>query len=106
MQQQQQQQGALAASTPAKGAPAKAPSEAPLTYPPGSPAVPGSAGEDPIKLIQTMIHEAHYALTQDIERIMGEHENKLRQQIKSVLRRHAAGIDPNGPSPLDRPAGS
>lgn len=122
---------AAARVTPSKGT--STPAEAPLTYPPGSPVVGGSDPDnDPIKLIQTMIHEAHYALTQvaakppppplarrcrspllplpapyrpppaahhplllaqDMDRLMAEHENKLRSQIKQVLRRHAAGID-------------
>ena len=76
---------------------------APLTYPPSSPVVSDAAGfgEDPIKLIQTMIHEAHYALTMEVEKLMVDHENKLRLQIKQVLRRHASGVDLR-PSPLDQ----
>ena len=53
-------------------------------------AAPGQT-EDPIKIIQTMIHEAHYSLTMEVEKLMVDHENKLRLQIKQVLRRHAAG---------------
>ena len=115
-QQQQQQQHALAekagAATPGKSgggnAPAQAaestPAAAALTYPPTpTPAAAGAAAaassgggsssEDPIKLIQTMIHEAHYSLTKEVEKLMIDHENKLRLQIKGVLRRHASGID-------------
>ena len=116
LRQQQQQQHALAekagAATPGKSgggnAPAQAaestPAAAALTYPPTpTPAAAaaaaaassggGSSSEDPIKLIQTMIHEAHYSLTKEVEKLMIDHENKLRLQIKGVLRRHASGID-------------
>lgn len=75
----------------------------PLTYPPGSPLVTdGKPSEDPIKLIQTMIHESHYELSRDIEKLMIEHENKLRQRIKSVLRQHAAGVVDLRITPLDQ----
>jgi len=40
-----------------------------------------------------MIHDAHYSLTKEVEKLMVEHENKLRLQIKQVLRRHASGVD-------------
>ena len=76
----------------------------PLTYPPGSPVVAsyGDATNDPIKIIQTMIHESHYELTRDVERIMLEHESKLRTQIKKVLRQHATGLVDLRTSPLDQ----
>ena len=62
----------------------------------------GKPSEDPIKLIQTMIHESHYELSRDIEKLMIEHENKLRQRIKSVLRQHAAGVVDLRITPLDQ----
>ena len=79
------------------------PSRHTSTYPPGSPLVTdGKPSEDPIKLIQTMIHESHYELSRDIEKLMIEHENKLRQRIKSVLRQHAAGVVDLRITPLDQ----
>ena len=100
-------------ATPAKGGDdagaAGATDDAPLTFPPSpSPLVDGgggggnSLGEDPIKLIQTMIHEAHYALTMEVEKLVVDHENKLRLQIKQVLRRHASGVDAHGPTALEQ----
>jgi len=115
LRQQQQQAAAQAKSTPTRPAKPATDGEptpggvAPLTYPPSSPvasAAPGAAsvggGEDPIKLIQAMIHEAHYALTLEVEKLMVDHENKLRLQIKQVLRRHASGIDARGSTPLEQ----
>ena len=43
-------------------------------------------------MIQSMIHEAHYSLTMEVEKLMVEHENRLRLQIKQVLRRYASGV--------------
>jgi len=116
MQQQQQQtaqqQGDSAKATPlrptGKGAaeaatPAAGDSANPLTFPPGSPVVTGGKGtDDPIKKIQEMIHESHYELTRDIERMMVDHENKLRTRIKQVLRQHAASVADLRSSPLDQ----
>ena len=77
--------------------------EPPLTYPPGSPVMSGgSKNEDPIKKIQEMIHESHYELTRDIERMMVDHENALRSRIKAVLRQHAASVVDLRNSPLDQ----
>jgi len=60
---------------------------------PGGDAVPKErASEDAIRIIQTLIHESHFALTTDMEVLMARHENKLRMQIKDVLRRHAEGV--------------
>jgi len=50
------------------------------------------ASEDAIRVIQTLIHESHFAMTTDMEALMASHENKLRMQIKDVLRRHAEGV--------------
>ena len=47
--------------------------------------------EDPIKMVQIMIHDSHYSLTCELEKLMIEHEHKLRLQIKLVLRAHAGG---------------
>jgi uncharacterized protein YajQ (UPF0234 family) len=58
--------------------------------------------QDPIKLIQTMIHESHYKLTEEVEDLLMRYENKLRQDIKEVLRRHAAGLDLRVDTPLDQ----
>ena len=75
----------------------------PLTYPPGSPVVAGGKpNEDPIKMIQTMIHESHYELSRALERLMLDHENQLRTRIKAVLRAHAAGVVDLRSSPLDQ----
>jgi len=90
--------GAAVAATPAAGDSAN-----PLTFPPGSPVVTGGKGtDDPIKKIQEMIHESHYELTRDIERMMVDHENKLRTRIKQVLRQHAASVADLRSSPLDQ----
>ena len=124
---QQQQQVAAAGPAPApapdsaqapaaKETPQRAGSDkggaegvAPLTYPPSLPVVSDAAGfgEDPIKLIQTMIHEAHYALTMEVEKLMVDHENKLRLQVKQVLKRHASGMEEsaNRATPLDQQRG-
>jgi hypothetical protein len=48
-----------------------------------------------------MIHESHYKLSEEVEQLLVHYENKLRSDIKDVLRRHAAGIDLR-PSPLDQ----
>jgi hypothetical protein len=112
-QQQQAQEAQAAKGTPVRPAgkdAADGETPAPLTFPPSSPA-PGSngpVGEDPIKLIQTMIHDAHYSLTKEVEKLMVEHENKLRLQIKQVLRRHASGVVDARSTPLEqlRPAPS
>jgi len=56
--------------------------------------------EDPIKVIQSLIHESNYKLLEEIDEVLANHEDKLRAQIKDVLRRHAAGIDLR-PTPLD-----
>lgn len=88
----------------ASGEPGETPGgEPPLTYPPGSPVMSGGAkNEDPIKKIQEMIHEAHYELTRDIERMMVDHENQLRTRIKAVLRQHAASVVDLRNTPLDQ----
>ena len=51
-----------------------------------------------------MIHEAHYSLTMEVEKLMVDHENKLRLQIKQVLKRHAAGVKQSAhhPTPLEQ----
>merc|ERR1719453_2018279 len=77
-----------------KGAATGGPSPAPS--PPPEPSG-GAAGkpdhEDPIKVIQSIIHESNYLLLAEIDELLERHENKLRVQVKDVLRRHAAGID-------------
>lgn len=85
-----------APSTPKKeGASAQPPT-------PGSVAAKKEEAEkkDPIKIIQTIIHESNYQLLAEIDELLERHENKLRAQVKDVLRRHAAGIDER-PTPLD-----
>jgi len=56
--------------------------------------------EDPIKAIQILIHESHMRLTEEVEHVLVKYENDLREQIKDVLRKHAAGIDKHT-TPLD-----
>ena len=106
-QQQQQQQAASDAklatperrSSEAGGADADG---AALTFPPSSPSPFGDGvGEDPIKLIQALIHEAHYNLVQDVEKLMLDHENKLRGQIKGILKTYTSGADVRS-TPLDQ----
>ena len=85
-----------APSTPKKdGAPAQPPT-------PGSVTAKKEEAEkkDPIKVIQTIIHESNYQLLAEIDELLERHENKLRVQVKDVLRRYAAGIDER-PTPLD-----
>jgi voltage-gated potassium channel Kch len=85
-----------APSTPKKeGASAQPPT-------PGSVAAKKEEAEkkDPIKIIQTIIHESNYQLLAEIDELLERHEIKLRAQVKDVLRRHAAGIDER-PTPLD-----
>ena len=55
---------------------------------------------DPIKQIQELIHKAHVTLTQEVDALMVKHENEIRLQIKSILAKHANGID-DVPTPLD-----
>ena len=59
--------------------------------------------DDPIKVIQALIYESHMKLTQEVETLLVNYENQLRTDIKSVLRRHATGIDAR-PTPLDERA--
>ena len=61
-------------------------------------------GEDPIKFVQEMIHEAHYELAREVEKLMVDHENKLRGEIKKVLRRYAQGDKLDRTTPLDQKA--
>jgi len=99
--QQQTSQASDGAGPPSTGlaAPAGGPTPSPAPSPPPEP-VKEPASEDPIKLIQSMIHESNYKLLEEIDEVLERHENKLRVQIKDVLRRHAAGIDLQ-PTPLD-----